>query len=37
MPGSPYPILVRLADRDLLETTWDTDAPPTGHRATCTG
>jgi len=26
-PGSMYPILVRLADRDLLETTWDTDAP----------
>ena len=26
-PGSLYPILVRLADRDLLETTWDTDVP----------
>ena len=26
-PGSLYPILVRLADRDLLETTWETDVP----------
>ena len=26
-PGSLYPILVRLADRGLLETTWDTDLP----------
>src|SRR5919197_2390852 len=26
-PGSLYPILVRLADRGLLETTWDTDVP----------
>jgi PadR family transcriptional regulator len=26
-PGSLYPILVRLADRGLLETTWDTDIP----------
>ena len=26
-PGSLYPILVRLADRGLLETTWETDAP----------
>ena len=25
--GSLYPILVRLADRDLLETTWETDVP----------
>jgi DNA-binding PadR family transcriptional regulator len=25
-PGSMYPILVRLADRGLLETAWDTDA-----------
>jgi PadR family transcriptional regulator, regulatory protein PadR len=24
-PGSMYPILVRLADRGLLETAWDTD------------
>ena len=27
-PGSLYPILVRLADRGLLETAWDTDTPP---------
>lgn len=26
-PGSMYPILVRLADRGLLETGWDTDGP----------
>jgi PadR family transcriptional regulator, regulatory protein PadR len=26
-PGSMYPILMRLADRGLLETTWDTGAP----------
>jgi DNA-binding PadR family transcriptional regulator len=26
-PGSLYPILVRLADRGLLEATWDTDVP----------
>jgi len=26
-PGSLYPILVRLADRGLLETTWEADAP----------
>jgi len=26
-PGSMYPILVRLADRGLLETSWDTDVP----------
>jgi PadR family transcriptional regulator PadR len=25
--GSMYPILMRLADRGLLETTWDRDAP----------
>lgn len=25
MPGTMYPILMRLADRGLLETTWDTD------------
>jgi PadR family transcriptional regulator PadR len=25
--GSLYPVLMRLADRGLLETTWDTDAP----------
>ena len=27
-PGSLYPILVRLADRGLLETAWETDTPP---------
>ncbi len=27
-PGSMYPILMRLADRGLLETTWETDAEP---------
>jgi PadR family transcriptional regulator, regulatory protein PadR len=26
-PGSLYPILMRLTDRGLLETTWDTDLP----------
>jgi PadR family transcriptional regulator PadR len=26
-PGSMYPILMRLADRGLLETTWEGDAP----------
>jgi PadR family transcriptional regulator, regulatory protein PadR len=26
-PGSMYPILMRLADRGLLETTWDTEVP----------
>lgn len=26
-PGSLYPILVRLADRGLLETDWDHDVP----------
>jgi len=26
-PGSLYPILVRLADRGLLETSWETDGP----------
>ena len=25
--GSMYPILMRLADRDLLETAWETDPP----------
>jgi PadR family transcriptional regulator, regulatory protein PadR len=25
--GSMYPILMRLADRGLLETAWETDAP----------
>ena len=27
-PGSMYPILMRLADRGLLETSWETDAEP---------
>jgi DNA-binding PadR family transcriptional regulator len=26
--GSLYPILMRLCDRDLLEHTWETNAPP---------
>ena len=26
--GTLYPILMRLADRGLLETTWETDVPP---------
>lgn len=26
-PGTLYPILMRLADRGLLETQWDTDVP----------
>ena len=26
--GSMYPILIRLADQGLLETAWETDAPP---------
>jgi PadR family transcriptional regulator PadR len=26
--GSMYPILMRLADRGLLETQWERDAPP---------
>jgi PadR family transcriptional regulator PadR len=26
-PGSMYPILMRLTDRGLLETAWDTDVP----------
>jgi DNA-binding PadR family transcriptional regulator len=26
-PGTMYPILMRLADRGLLETSWDTDVP----------
>jgi DNA-binding PadR family transcriptional regulator len=25
--GSVYPILMRLADRGMLETSWETDAP----------
>ncbi|GAA4442071.1 PadR family transcriptional regulator [Phytohabitans houttuyneae] len=26
--GSMYPILIRLADRGLLDTTWETSPPP---------
>jgi PadR family transcriptional regulator, regulatory protein PadR len=26
--GSVYPILMRLADRGLLETSWESDVPP---------
>ena len=26
--GSMYPILMRLADRGLLETAWETEVPP---------
>lgn len=26
--GSLYPILVRLSDRELLESRWETDPPP---------
>ena len=39
-PGSLYPILMWLADRGLLETTWDTDVPagrPPRHRYRLTG
>jgi PadR family transcriptional regulator PadR len=39
-PGSMYPILMRLADRGLVETTWDTDVPagrPARHRYRLTG
>jgi PadR family transcriptional regulator PadR len=39
-PGSLYPILMWLADRGLLETTWEADAPagrPPRHRYRLTG
>jgi PadR family transcriptional regulator, regulatory protein PadR len=39
-PGSMYPILMRLADRGLLETTWDTRVPagrPPRHRYRLSG
>ncbi len=39
-PGSLYPILVRLTDRGLLETAWETDAPagrPARHLYRLTG
>jgi PadR family transcriptional regulator PadR len=37
--GSMYPILMRLADRGLLETAWETDAPgrPPRHLYRLTG
>jgi PadR family transcriptional regulator, regulatory protein PadR len=39
-PGSMYPILMRLADRGLLETAWDTGVPagrPPRHRYRLSG
>lgn len=27
-PGTVYPILIRLAERGLVETAWEQDAPP---------
>lgn len=39
-PGTLYPILMRLADRGLLETAWETDAPagrPPRHMYRLTG
>ena len=35
--GSVYPILMRLADRGLLEATWESEAPRGRHPATSTG
>ena len=38
--GSLYPVLMRLADRGLLETTWESDLPagrPPRHRYRLTG
>ena len=35
--GSLYPILVRLSDRDLLESRWETAPAPGLRRGTCTG
>ena len=35
--GSMYPILMRLADRGLLETQWERDAPSGRRRGICTG
>ena len=40
MPGSIYPILIRLTDRGLLETAWEADAPngrPPRHQYRLTG
>ena len=40
MPGSVYPVLIRMADQGLLETAWEAD-PPDGraprHRYRLTG
>jgi PadR family transcriptional regulator PadR len=39
-PGSMYPILMRLTDRGMLETTWDTEVPagrPPRHMYRLTG
>lgn len=40
MPGSVYPILIRLTDRGLLETAWEVEAPhgrPPRHQYRLTG
>ena len=36
--GSLYPILIRLAERGLVEARWEEEQPrPGGHAGTCTG
>jgi DNA-binding PadR family transcriptional regulator len=35
--GTLYPILMRLADRGLLETAWNPMRHPDDHHATCIG
>jgi DNA-binding PadR family transcriptional regulator len=40
MPGSVYPILIRMTDRGLLETQWEIEAPhgrPPRHQYRLTG
>lgn len=40
MPGSVYPILIRMTDRGLLETMWEAQAPngrPPRHQYRLTG
>jgi len=40
MPGSVYPILIRMTDRGLLETMWEAEAPngrPPRHQYRLTG
>ena len=40
MPGSVYPILIRMTDRRLLETMWEAEAPhgrPPRHQYRLTG